>query len=270
MVQGNTSMATVHNGQSPGGAGGWDLVTAAQQGDREAFGRLYGQYVGGVSRFLNHRLQDRGLVEDLTSETFTRALRRIDSVSDQGRDVAAWFTTIARNLVFDHAKSHRTQRETSVAEVADADTAQPGPEQVAICNESAAEVRRHVAQLPPDQQECLRLRFWQGLSGAETASAMGRSEDAIKALRHRAIVGLRASLTRDTTAPAPTRETADPLASARRAVAEVAVRVAGEQRRGADLQGRVQQLARWQADDQAGQVDQRGAGGVVALAEGVA
>jgi RNA polymerase sigma-70 factor (ECF subfamily) len=187
MVQGNTSTATVHNGQSPGSAGGWDLVTAAQQGDREAFGRLYGQYVGGVSRFLNHRVRDRSLVEDLTSETFTRALRRIDSVSDQGRDVGAWFTTIARNLVLDHVKSHRTQRESTVAEVADADTSQPGPEQVAIANETAAEVRRHVAQLPPDQQECLRLRFSQGLSTAETAAAMGRTEACVKAMRHRAV-----------------------------------------------------------------------------------
>ena len=183
-----------------------------------------------MSRFLGNRLQDRGLVEDLTSETFTRALRRIDSVSDQGRDVGAWFTTIARNLVFDHAKSHRTQRESTVAEVADAGTARPGPERVAICNETAAEVRRHVAKLPLDQQECLRLRFWQGLSTGETAAAMGRSEGAVKALRHRAIGGLRASLTRDAAAPAPTREAADPLASARRAVTEVAQRVASAQR----------------------------------------
>lgn len=250
MIQGKTSMATVHNGQSPGSAGGWDLVTAAQQGDREAFGRLYGQYVGGVSRFLGNRLQDRGLVEDLTSETFARALRRIDSVSDQGRDVGAWFTTIARNLVFDHAKSHRTQRETTVAEVVDAGTGQPGPEQVVIRNETAAEVRRHVAQLPPDQQECLRLRFWQGLSGPETAAAMGRSEGAVKALRHRAIGGLRASLTRDTAAPAPTRETTDPLAPARRAVTEVAQRVASAQRDTTE-RGRSEQLTRWHTDDQA-------------------
>jgi RNA polymerase sigma-70 factor (ECF subfamily) len=228
----------------------WSLVAAAQQGDRDAFGQLYARYAGGVSRFVGNRLQDRGLIEDLTSETFTRALRRIDSVSDQGRDVGAWFTTIARNLVFDHAKSHRTQRESTVAEVADADTAQPGPEQVAIAKETAAEVRRHVAQLPPDQQECLRLRFWQGLSGPETAAAMGRSEGAVKALRHRAIVGLRASLTRDSAAPAPPREIADPLATARRAVTEVAQRVASAQRDTAG-RGRSDQLTRWHTDDQA-------------------
>ena len=39
------------------------------------------------------------LAEDLTSETFLRALRRIDSFTWQGKDIGAWFTTIARNLV---------------------------------------------------------------------------------------------------------------------------------------------------------------------------
>ena len=84
---------------------GWDLIEAAQAGDREAFGSLYSRYAPGVSRFVGSRLRDRALAEDLTSETFARALRRIDSVSDQGRDAGAWFTTIARNLVLDHVKS---------------------------------------------------------------------------------------------------------------------------------------------------------------------
>ena len=107
---------TVHNGQSSAAARdatpSWELVEAAQAGDREAFGQLYARYAGGVSRFLGHRVRDRALVEDLTSETFARALRRIDSVRDQGRDPGAWLTTIARNLVFDHTKSSRYKLDT--------------------------------------------------------------------------------------------------------------------------------------------------------------
>src|SRR5919199_92495 len=114
---------SVHNGQlcpeSNPTAGSWDLVAAAQAGDREAFGRLYARYAHGVARYVGHRVPDPYLAQDFTGETFARALRRIDSVSDQGRDVGAWLTTIARNLLADHWKSHRTQRETTVAEVAD-------------------------------------------------------------------------------------------------------------------------------------------------------
>ena len=230
---------------------GWDLVAAAQAGDRDAFGQLYAQYAGGVSRFVGNRLRDRGAVEDLTSETFTRALRRLDSVTDQGRDVGAWFTTIARNLVLDHVKSSRHRLETTTAEVVDVDTHQDSPEQAAITKETAAELHRHVAGLPIAQQECLRRRFWEELSVAETAVAMDRGEGAVKALTHRAIVGLRASLTGRPAVVSVTRqrETPDRLARAQQAVAAVSQHVADADPASIESD-RAEQLARWYADDQ--------------------
>jgi len=69
----------------------WALVHAAQQGDSGAFGQLYDRYVDMVFRFVLFRVHDRTMAEDLTSETFLRALRRITTVSYQGKDVGAWF-----------------------------------------------------------------------------------------------------------------------------------------------------------------------------------
>ena len=226
---------------------GWDLIEAAQAGDRDAFGRLYARYAPGVSRFVGSRTGDRMLAEDLTSETFTRALRRIDSVSYQGRDVGAWFTTIARNLITDHMKSSRYQLDRSTADIADADDHHDSPEQSVIKRDTAADVRRRVEQLPTDQQQCLRLRYWQELSVAETAAAMGRSDAAVKALQHRGVLGLRAAMAKDNWPPTPPRQAApDPLDRARNAVATV------QQHRGGQThqQGRAQQLARWHTDDQ--------------------
>jgi RNA polymerase sigma factor (sigma-70 family) len=183
----------------------------------------------------------------LTSETFARALRRIDSVSYQGRDAGAWFTTIARNLITDHVKSSRVQRETVTAEFTDASTDQDSPEQAVIRRDTAADVRRRVGLLPTDQQECIRLRFFQDLSIAETAAAMGRGEGAIKALQHRGVLGLRASMAKDARPGAPPREAVpDPLDRARHAVSEVQQHRAEQAQR----EGRAQQLARWHTDDQ--------------------
>src|SRR5256885_15709055 len=95
----------------------WDLVHAAQQGDTAAFGRLYDRYVDVVFRYVLFRVGDRELAEDVTSETFLRALRRISSVSYQGRDVGAWFVTIARNLVLAHVKSSRFRLEVVTDDV---------------------------------------------------------------------------------------------------------------------------------------------------------
>lgn len=169
----------------------WALVRAAQQGDTAAFGRLYDRYVDVVFRYVLFRVGDRSLAEDVTSETFLRALRRISTVSYQGRDVGAWFVTIARNLVLDHVKSSRYRLEVTTAEISDASMsggqAGGGPEHEVLAAATNAELMRCVAKLNADQQECVMLRFMQGLSVAETAAIMGRNEGAIKALQHRAV-----------------------------------------------------------------------------------
>jgi RNA polymerase sigma-70 factor (ECF subfamily) len=165
----------------------WELVAAAQQGDQAAFGQLYDRYVDVVFRFILFRVGDRPLAEDLTSETFLRALRRISSVSYQGRDVGAWFVTIARNLVLDHVKSSRYRLEMTTADILDSSADDRGPEHEVVEEATATELMRCVAQLGRDQQECIMLRFMQGLSVSETAAVMGRNEGAVKALQHRAV-----------------------------------------------------------------------------------
>jgi len=186
MVQARPA-GTVHPGPS---TKSWDLVAAAQGGDRQAFGQLYARYAPEVTRFVLVRTGDRLLAEDLTSETFVRALRRIDSVTDQGRDVGAWLIVIARNLIIDHRKSVRFQREHPTGDLPETGTDpgdRVGPEQAVIQRDIATRVARCVAQLPPAQQQCLWWRLWRGLSTAQTAAVMGRSETAVRALRHRAV-----------------------------------------------------------------------------------
>jgi RNA polymerase sigma-70 factor (TIGR02952 family) len=172
----------------------WDLVRRAQQGEAEAFGQLYDHYVGTVHRFVLYRVGDRSTAEDVTSETFVRALRRIDSLSFQGRDVAAWLLTIARNLVLDHVKSSRYRLEVSTADMRDADTATDGPEDAVVQALTNAELVECMRRLGPEQQECLALRFLHGLSVAETAEVMGKRDGAVKALQHRAVKRLAALL----------------------------------------------------------------------------
>jgi RNA polymerase sigma-70 factor (TIGR02952 family) len=165
----------------------WGLVRLAQQGDAEAFGRLYDHYVTMVFRYLYHRVGDRALAEDFTSETFMRALRRIDSLSFQGRDVGAWLVTIARNIVRDHVKSSRYRLEVSTADMRDADRTTEGPEDAVVSRLTHEQLLACVRQLGSEQQECISLRFLQGLSVAETAAVMGKKDGAIKALQHRAV-----------------------------------------------------------------------------------
>jgi RNA polymerase sigma-70 factor (ECF subfamily) len=163
------------------------LVARAQAGDAEAFGTLYDHYVDLVYRYIYYRVGSRALAEDLTSETFLRALRRVRSFTWQGKDIGAWFVTIARNLVADHYKSGRYRLEVQVADMLDADRAQDGPEREVLDSLTNQTLLEAVKRLGPEQQECIVLRFLQGLSVAETALAMGKNEGAIKALQYRAV-----------------------------------------------------------------------------------
>jgi RNA polymerase sigma-70 factor, ECF subfamily len=176
-----------------------DIVARAQGGDSDAFGELYDRYVDVVYRYIYYRVSNAPLAEDLTSETFIRALRRISSYTWQGRDFGAWLVTIARNLIADHFKSGRYRLELATSDLveAGADKSEDGPENevlTAITNEALLEA---VKALGAEQQECISLRFLQGMSVAETAAIMGKNEGAIKALQYRAVKSLSRLLPED-------------------------------------------------------------------------
>lgn len=188
-------------GPRPGGAGGPspagpstsdtapEVLSRAQAGDAEAFGELYDQYVGFVYRYIYYRIGSVALAEDLTSETFLRALRRLPSYQWQGRDFGAWLVTIARNLVADHYKSGRYRLEVTTEDIvaASGGATTDGPENQVLASITNDTLLSAVKRLGAEQQECIVLRFLQGLSVAETALAMGKNEGAIKALQYRAV-----------------------------------------------------------------------------------
>ena len=163
------------------------LVGRAQDGDGEAFGRLYDAYADTVYRYIYYRVSNKALAEDLTSETFLRALRRISTFTWQGRDFGAWLVTIARNLVADHFKSSRHRLEVPTGEMLDSDESVASPEESVLAYLSNRALLDAVKQLNSQQQECVTLRFLHGLSVAETAQIMGKNDGAIKTLQYRAI-----------------------------------------------------------------------------------
>lgn len=171
------------------------LVLRAKTGDSDAFGTLYDRYVDLVYRYIYFRVGSHPLAEDLTSETFLRALRRIADFTWQGRDFGAWLVTIARNLVADHFKSGRYRLEIATGEVIDVPLDGTHiPENAVVTAIINDRMLRAVRDLNPEQQECVVLRFLHGLSLAETALIMGKKSGAIKALQFRAIRALARAL----------------------------------------------------------------------------
>ncbi|GAA2148776.1 hypothetical protein GCM10009844_27630 [Nocardioides koreensis] len=166
------------------------LVELARTGDADAFGLLYDHYQPSVQRFLYYRTRSATLAEDLTSETFFRALRSMTSFRWQGKDFGAWLMTIARNLATDHFKAGRTRLELTTEDMGLHDDATDGPEDAVLAGLTNEILLAALKELPDEQRDCLIMRFLQGMSIAETAAVLDRSDGAVKQLQLRGVRNL--------------------------------------------------------------------------------
>ncbi len=166
------------------------LAASAQEG-RDAFMELYDRYVGRVESYLFARLGRSTDVEDLVSAIFERALTHIASYQAERGRFATWLFAIARNIVNDHLRRGRRVQIFSGIPAGIGET-RPGPEDEIIRRESDLAVRRAMMALTDLQRDALA-----GLSYAETALALGKSEAAAKMLVRRGLVALRVQLSEE-------------------------------------------------------------------------
>ena len=165
------------------------LVRRARAGDHDALGELYDRFRDRVARFATGRLGDAEKAEDVTSETFEGVLRGL-SAYRPGTDFEAWLFTIARRRVADHFRRRARRREVELDELGRAASA-GGPEDAVLAAERRAEVAGAFRRLRPDQQEVLALRVLGGLTAAQVAKVVGKSEGAVRVAQHRALLDLR-------------------------------------------------------------------------------
>lgn len=168
------------------------LVEQAVGGSPEAFGRLYDLYVDRVYRHLYYRVGNANDAEDLTAEVFLNAWRAIGRYRQQGVPFAAWLFRIARNLAIDHYRS--AQRVAELDEAVIDEGREADPEKVMELSLDRQQVRRAIFRLSEEQQQVLILRFVDGLSHADVAAVLGKSEVAVRVMQYRALAALRRAL----------------------------------------------------------------------------
>lgn len=161
--------------------------------DPDAFGELYDIYFDKIYAYIYRKTGDRQLTEDLTSETFTKALANLKGYQYTGQPFVAWLYRIAGNLVTDH---YRAAKPTATLDDG-MQVAAPGisPEEAALRLDDQQAVARAIRSLSPDQQDVVLMRFSGGMRLREIAEVVGKSEGAVKALMFRALGSLRGKLT---------------------------------------------------------------------------
>lgn len=167
------------------------LVARAKEGDRAAFAQLYRQYLPSVYKFLYYRVGSKAQAEDMTAETFLRALRKIETFTWTGADFGAWLMRIARNLVLDDAKSSRSRLEILNDEMPEGAAGHQAPAEAAAMEAfTNVEVYKAIKRLRPDQQEVITLRFLHGMGVGEVAKSMDKKEGTVRTLQFRGLKAL--------------------------------------------------------------------------------
>lgn len=176
-----------------------DLVRRAQRRESDAFGRLYEEHFDRIYRYVVLRVRNQADAEDITQQVFLKALENIGSYRWRGMPFSSWLFRIAHNLVADYWKKKSREKVAAmdpedVDQIA-ADSADD-PAALAELKLDLKQLSSACQQLSDGQREIISLRFAGGLSVAESAKVMGKSEGAVKVLQHAALVKLRRILCR--------------------------------------------------------------------------
>lgn len=180
---GDASHSTTANGESH---------DAAAQVDA-----LYQQHARMVLGYLYRRLPTLADAEDVLADVFLAALQQCANGDAPG---PGWLLLVARRRVADFYRerqripaAYTPAPGTSLADVEDS---RPQPEVAMIRAEEQREIAALIAQLPEEQRDALALRFGAGLRSPQIAEALGKSDEAARALLSRAVRRLRKEWTR--------------------------------------------------------------------------
>jgi len=170
------------------------VVQRAQQNDPNAFAELYDEYFDKIFRYIVLKIGDREEAEDMTQQVFLKAHQSISSFRWKGVPFSAWLYRIAHNLIVDYLRKSKKRPDTLPDETIITDNPSSRPEELVEKRMDMEQVMEAARYLTEAQREVISLRFAGEMPIAQVAKIMGKSQGAIKALQHSAIMSLRKML----------------------------------------------------------------------------
>ena len=154
-----------------------------------AIAGLFEEYYDKVVRYIYIRISDQPEAEDLAGEVFLKALKSMGSYRGSAEQLRFWIFKIARNIVIDHYRKMSKRKTVNLDDVEIADST--NVEEMAEQRLQIGELTKAMKQLTEAQREVIGLRFFAGLSSAETAQVLGKSSGAVREMQCDAIQRLR-------------------------------------------------------------------------------
>jgi len=152
------------------------------------FAQLYDKYVKSIYKFIYYKTHHKETAEDLTSDTFIKALDNFGTFDKKKGQFSTWLYQIARNTVIDFYRTKKSN--INIDDVWDL----AGDEDIGgdiDTAEKLKDVKKYLKTLKAGQREVVILRVWEGLSYKEIAQIIGKTENSCKMMFSRTIQTLR-------------------------------------------------------------------------------
>ena len=160
---------------------------------REIFAQLYDEYLDKVFRYVQFRVNNVQLAEDLTSTVFEKALANFSKYSNDKASFSTWIFSIARNLVIDHYRVDRKRQTVPLEKVTNRSSSTLSPEEELERKDKRERLQVCLAELSQDEQEIIRLKFAAELNNRQIGKILGLSESNVGTKLYRALRKMRDS-----------------------------------------------------------------------------
>jgi RNA polymerase sigma-70 factor (ECF subfamily) len=166
-----------------------ELLDRARNGDPAAFDTIVDRFERRVFAVALRIVRHHEDARDVTQEVFVTALRALKGFRGDAQ-LSTWFHRVAVNASLDLVRKRRRRDHSSMEELAEHASSEPGPEAEAIESVRAREVHRALGLIPPDQRALIVLHDLQGLDYAQCAEALEIPLGTVKSRLHRARLAL--------------------------------------------------------------------------------
>lgn len=182
-----------------------EVVALARRGQDRAYRELLRRYERPIFSLLYRMLRDRELAEDLSQETFVKALNALDSYRPEFK-FSSWIFKIANNAAIDHLRRRELDTlslegspHAATPEAMEATALQIGdrgetPLDIVAAKELGGEIEAAIARLRPEYRQCILLRHVEGHAYEEIADILDLPLGTVKTYIHRARNELRQML----------------------------------------------------------------------------
>ena len=172
------------------------ILAANAAQEAESFMALYDRYFNRVYNYVRYRCYDPQVADDITAQSFLKALSRISTYNPDKAPFGAWLFAIVRNLVSDY---YRHEKKYNLVDIEDVEyIVQPqenrGIEESAEQREEKMKMLQALDKLPTRQRDLIALKFGSEMTNREIAQLAGLTEQNVGVLVHRGIKTLRKHL----------------------------------------------------------------------------